>query len=498
MTAPTVAAVASETQNSGTDTRVIPAPTNIAVGDLLVAIFLGHNTFTISARPSGWANWILQDESTDETLCVEWKIAAAGDVGASSYTWTTSAAAAGPEIMLRITGHNSSPLNVKNSGTSGNGTSHTTPSITTTVADCLVLSIFGMDESSANSWSGGGTNEHADLADTGYYESGAVYSSTQASPGSVSKTGTSSLTDPAVTAIIAIKPSGLGATVNQTSETDTAQAIAKQKARSVGQNTETNTAQAVTRVKRAAVGQNTETDTAQAVTRVKRVTVGQISETDLAQPITRLVSAIQVPVNQVAETDEAQGVTRAKRMMIGQAAETDMAQAITRRKIKTVAQVAETDEAQGILTGDRILVGQAAETDTAQAITRRKIKAVAQVMETDEAFGITSVTGVLLQQVQETDLAQAIFPLKRVVVAQPIEVDFAQPITAIKLRMIGQVNESDAAQVIMVVTGFVERFGRASIEFSIENTAILSSAAIDSAMFASAVRETAEMEILPR
>lgn len=210
MTAPVVAAVASETQNTSTTTRVVPAPTNISVGDLLVAVISGHNVFTISARPTGWANWILQDQVGDQTVAVEWKIAESGDVGATSYSWTLGASAAGVEAMLRITGHDSTPLDVKNSNETANGTSHTTPTITTTVADTLVLSIFAQDESSAGTWSGGGDTEHVDLSDTGFFENTAVYSSTQASAGNVSKTGTSSLTDPAVTAIIAIKPTVAG------------------------------------------------------------------------------------------------------------------------------------------------------------------------------------------------------------------------------------------------------------------------------------------------
>jgi hypothetical protein len=213
MTAPIVANIASETQDSSTTNRIVPAPASIAVGDLLVAFIFMHNTGTVSTRPSGWANWITQNEGTDETLIVEWKIAEAGDVGASTFTWTTSAAAAGPEICLRITGHNATPLDVLNSGSSPNGTSHTTPNITTTVTDTLVLSIFGQDESSAGTWSGGGTTEQADLADTGWFQNGAVYSSEQASIATISKTGTSSLTDPAVTAIIAIKPPSSGVVV---------------------------------------------------------------------------------------------------------------------------------------------------------------------------------------------------------------------------------------------------------------------------------------------
>jgi hypothetical protein len=70
----------------------------------------------------------------------------------------------------------------------------------------MILSVFGQDEASAGSWSGGGDNERQDLSDTGFFENTSFYDSIQVTAGNVSKTATSSLTDPAFAAIIALRP----------------------------------------------------------------------------------------------------------------------------------------------------------------------------------------------------------------------------------------------------------------------------------------------------
>ena len=94
--------------------------------------------------------------------------------------------------------------------------------------------------------------------------------------------------------------------MGQSTETDTAQAIAKRKVRAVGQVVETDTAQAISTVAGIAVGQVVETDTAQAMRAVKIVFVQQVSEGDLAQSLFPLK---YVAVVQVVETDLAQAIT---------------------------------------------------------------------------------------------------------------------------------------------------------------------------------------------
>lgn len=184
-----------------------------------------------------------------------------------------------------------------------------------------------------------------------------------------------------------------GTPVGQVTETDTAQSIAKRKAKAVGQSSETDTAQSITKKKTRSVGQPTEVDTAQAIAKRKTKSIGQVTETDTAQAITR-ATGITVSVGQVVETDTAQSIGKAKTKAIGQVTETDTAQAINENKSRTIGQPAETDTAQAIAKRKTKAVGQSVETDIAQSIIRflPGVIAVGQVTETDTAFPITVVT----------------------------------------------------------------------------------------------------------
>lgn len=157
---------------------------------------------------------------------------------------------------------------------------------------------------------------------------------------------------------------GLSATVNQTTETDTAQPVTRRKTDAIGQPTETDLAQPITRRKVRLLGQCTESDVAQPVARLKRKTLGQPSETDTAQGVTRLGAAL------------------------GQAAETDTAQPITARKRKTLGQPAETDSAQPCTRVHRRTLGQPSELDIAQPCSRRKARLLGQAGEVDEALAV--------------------------------------------------------------------------------------------------------------
>jgi len=259
---------------------------------------------------------------------------------------------------------------------------------------------------------------------------------------------------------------GQTVTVNQNAETDTAQAVNKQKSRAVVQNTETDTAQAVGRIKNKAVGQNTETDNAQAIAAQRRYALAQTTETDAAQPITsRKIRTI----GQNTEADTAQTI-RAQRMYpVGQASETETAQAITRRKIRTVAQAGESDSALALGSQQIIPVEQNSETDTAQAVARRKERQLFQAQETETAQAITRVKILTIQQVaetdqaqsmtrqkvrtlgpsSETDLSQAISWRKVATVTAVTETDQAQPVTSRKIRSLAQIQETDQVQAIM-------------------------------------------------
>lgn len=97
---------------------VITKPTGLAVGDLMIAIVgteAGADAPINTA--SGWDFFAQQSfSSVDPYLSVQWKIATAGDVAASNFTFTSSNATArlGGAIM-RVTGHHATPEDVSNS-----------------------------------------------------------------------------------------------------------------------------------------------------------------------------------------------------------------------------------------------------------------------------------------------------------------------------------------------------------------------------------------------
>lgn len=327
------------------------------------------------------------------------------DPGTSNYDFSV--------YVHEFTGVHATPSSgtpVNNQG--GAGTTADSTAFTPGEANCLIVSLLGNSATGTiteNVNTGGG-------ADTDWTLSNDHESGSSAEPGSMvffiqsggptarrAKWTIPTGTFWAVTTVGLKSSGGLSATVNQVSETDTAQAI-------------------TWAPKHRLVNQVSESDLAQAMTRVKLRTLTQVNEQDLAQAIAW--AAKHRLVNQVSETNTAQALTRVKTLAIGQVAELDLAQTIT------VA-----DDGEQIVSVD-----QTSEIDLAQSINRLKTKALGQVAETDLSQTLTVVKTRTLGQVSETDLAQAIA-------------------WAPKHRLIQQVLESDLAQTITVVGGIaVSRF----------------------------------------
>ena len=274
--------------------------------------------------------------------------------------------------------------------------------------------------------------------------------------------------------VMALRPStGLSATVNQNSETDTAQAVAKVKQKAIGQDAETDTAQTVTRVKQKAFGQNSESETAQAFAPVKQVTLNQVTETDTAQAITH-VGPITVTLNQVSETDTAQTITARKAQAVNQINETDTSQSLSARKTQSINQINESETAQAITAQKQQAVNQVAETDTSQSVTSLKYKAILQVTATDTAQPIERLAGVLIQQIAETDLAQALFPLKQLAIAQNVEIELAQPISAIKITSMSLYSLDRVACALFADNRVQARYQDCSIAFPESGNVVVS------------------------
>src|SRR4030065_583703 len=100
--------------------------------------------------------------------------------------------------------------------------------------------------------------------------------------------------------VISKTPAGLSATVNQVTETDTAQAITARKTFAVGQVVETDTAQPIASVKVKTLGQATETDMGLAISVVggaPPVYPDTIQTTVVAVSLATLVTAASLSTN---------------------------------------------------------------------------------------------------------------------------------------------------------------------------------------------------------
>ena len=282
--------------------------------------------------------------------------------------------------------------------------------------------------------------------------------------------------------------------VGRSEETDSVQAIARSKQKAMGQAEETDSVQTITPhiSKMVAVGQVSETDSVQAIARIKQKAVGQVTETDAAQA---LGTQIIGTVNQVSETDEAFQVSRAKYHVVGQVSEADSVQAITPAHVYSVGQVTETESAFQFTITKIVDMGQVAETDSALSLGTVIVELVGQVVETDESLSITARKVFIVSPVAETDLAQALFPLKRVAVAQAVETDSAISISQLGTIFVpvGQVIETDGA--LSILAG--PFFGVATMSDSLIDVAIISDYALWSAGLSNILVDDASLEMKP-
>ncbi|MGB8226767.1 MAG: LamG domain-containing protein [Sedimentisphaerales bacterium] len=121
----------------------VPIPTGTSSGDLLIAAVAADGNPTIST-PAGWTLINQGANGSAVTLGAWWKIAGASE-SAPNFTWTGGQQAYG--WMMRFTGHNSTnPIDACSTADSTSATP-TSPAVTTTVANCLILRLGAFDDS---------------------------------------------------------------------------------------------------------------------------------------------------------------------------------------------------------------------------------------------------------------------------------------------------------------------------------------------------------------
>jgi hypothetical protein len=142
---PGFGSVSPNTAGTDVTSLTINAPTGITANDLLLAVISTDGSVTFDAPPTGWT-LINQGQSdvSASTLAVFYKIAGSAEPAAYTFTWTAVQQAAG--AILRYTGvETATPINAFATAI-GTSAAPTAPSVTTSVADTMVVRIFGADD----------------------------------------------------------------------------------------------------------------------------------------------------------------------------------------------------------------------------------------------------------------------------------------------------------------------------------------------------------------
>lgn len=136
-----------EAKVSSDDTSITISTPDTNEGDLLITAVATDGDTSSSLAPPGGEGWTeidIDDYSNDVTLGAWWKLAGASESSSHQFTWSGAEQAYG--WMMRFTGHNSTnPINA--SATSGQtSASPTSPAVTATVDNCLILRLGAFDD----------------------------------------------------------------------------------------------------------------------------------------------------------------------------------------------------------------------------------------------------------------------------------------------------------------------------------------------------------------
>ena len=132
-------------------TLTITKPTGTAANDVLIASVAVTPSSVAINPPSGWTLVRRTDNSgpTSNSLAVYYKVA--GGSEPASYAWSVSGASFSVGGIQGFTGVDSaSPIQVENGQSTPSATTHATPSITTTVANSMLVTSHAF--ASSNSW----------------------------------------------------------------------------------------------------------------------------------------------------------------------------------------------------------------------------------------------------------------------------------------------------------------------------------------------------------
>lgn len=147
--------VASTSTGGGSSDAIIPKPSGLAVGDLMIAYAcdstLSTGSGAVMSAPVGWTLIRQDTPNASFTAASYYKVADAGDVAATNFTFQGTTGATGngcAGFIARITGHDPSLfLSASNSNSGAAGTTVTTSGITPSYNSLLLLCASGVKAS---------------------------------------------------------------------------------------------------------------------------------------------------------------------------------------------------------------------------------------------------------------------------------------------------------------------------------------------------------------
>lgn len=147
---------------TGAGTVAPSVPTGTADGDVLVAygtiVGTSANTQTLTA-PAGWTLRAGPIDSGTDRRAYTWTKDASGESG--SYSFTKVGASGARVTVLAVSGGDYDAIAT---GTNASGTSHTIPTVTTTAANCLVVTLLGCGSGGTSHTAPSGYTERSDDA----------------------------------------------------------------------------------------------------------------------------------------------------------------------------------------------------------------------------------------------------------------------------------------------------------------------------------------------
>jgi type II secretory pathway pseudopilin PulG len=133
---------------SETTSLDVSRPTVVAGNLLIAAVATDGDTSSSIAAPSGWTLINRGSYNSAVTLGAWYKIATGTEPSSYTFSWTGNQQSYG--WIMRFTGHNaSSPINAS-SATGGSSLTPTSPAVTTTVNNCMILRLGAFDDSDVN------------------------------------------------------------------------------------------------------------------------------------------------------------------------------------------------------------------------------------------------------------------------------------------------------------------------------------------------------------